>query len=202
MLKSAAFKSLILASALLLAAGQSVAAPLSYKIDPNHTNVIATWDHFGFSRPSAHFGQADGTLVYDADNLGQSSVKVTLPLTGLNAFVADFDAHLRSGDFFDAEKYPDATFASTKVEAAGDKKLRVFGDLTMRGVTKPVVLDVTLNKADVGRDGQPRIGFDATTTLKRSDFGLGLYAPKVSDAVDIRITTEAGVPKPADEAKK
>lgn len=202
MLKSAAFKSLILASALLLAAGQSVAAPLSYAIDANHTNVIATWDHFGFSKPSAHFGQADGTIVYDADNVGQSSVKVTLPLSGMTGFVAKFDEHLRSGDFFDVEKYPEATFASTRVEAAGDNKLRVFGDLTIRGVTKPVVLDVTLNKAGVGRDGQPRIGFDATTTVKRSDFGLQMAAPAVSDAVEIRITTEAAVPKAAGEAKK
>src|SRR5688572_31901595 len=100
------FKPLILAAALLFA-GNAFAAPVSYKIDPNHTNVLASWDHFGFSRPSANFGQADGTIVYDADNIGQSSVKVTLPLTGLNAFVADFDAHLRSKDFFEADKYPD-----------------------------------------------------------------------------------------------
>lgn len=195
------FKPLTLAAALLLA-GNVLAAPVSYKIDPNHTNVIASWDHFGFSRPSANFGQADGTIVYDADNVGQSSVKVTLPLSGLNSFVADFDAHLRSKDFFEADKYPDATFASTKVEAAGPNKLRVTGDLTMHGVTKPVVLDVTLNKSAPGRDGQPRIGFDATARLKRSDFGLGLFAPKVSDEVDIRITTEAGVPKPEGDATK
>lgn len=195
------FKPLTLAAALLLA-GNVLAAPVSYKIDPNHTNVIASWDHFGFSRPSANFGQADGTIVYDADNVGQSSVKVTLPLSGLNSFVADFDAHLRSKDFFEADKYPDATFTSTKVEAAGPNKLRVTGDLTMHGVTKPVVLDVTLNKSAPGRDGQPRIGFDATARLKRSDFGLGLFAPKVSDEVDIRITTEAGVPKPEGDATK
>lgn len=196
------FKPLTLAAAALLLAGNVLAAPVSYKIDPNHTNVIASWDHFGFSRPSANFGQADGTIVYDADNVGQSSVKVTLPLSGLNSFVADFDAHLRSKDFFEADKYPDATFTSTKVEAAGPNKLRVTGDLTMHGVTKPVVLDVTLNKSAPGRDGQPRIGFDATARLKRSDFGLGLFAPKVSDEVDIRITTEAGVPKPEGDATK
>ena len=174
------FKPLTLAAALLLA-GNVLAAPVSYKIDPNHTNVIASWDHFGFSRPSANFGQVG---------------------SGLNSFVADFDAHLRSKDFFEADKYPDATFASTKVEAAGPNKLRVTGDLTMHGVTKPVVLDVTLNKSAPGRDGQPRIGFDATARLKRSDFGLGLFAPKVSDEVDIRITTEAGVPKPEGDATK
>ncbi|WP_245156437.1 YceI family protein [Agrilutibacter solisilvae] len=189
------FNKLILTAALALAAGQAFAAPVSYKIDPNHTNVIATWDHFGFSKPSAHFGKADGTIVYDADNVGQSSVKVTLPLTGMTGFVADFDEHLRSKDFFKTDEFPDATFASTKVEAAGDNKLRVTGDLTLRGVTKPVVLDVTLNKAAAGRDGQPRIGFDAAATIKRSDFGLGLFAPKVSDEVALRITTEAGVPK-------
>ena len=199
------FKPLILATALLLAAGQAAADPLSYKIDPNHTNVIATWDHFGFSKPSAHFGQAEGVIVYDAENVGQSSVKVTLPMTGMTGFVVDFDEHLRSGDFFETDKYPDATFASTKVEAAGPNKLRVTGELTIHGVTKPAVLDVTLNKSAPGRDGQPRVGFDATTTIKRSDWGLGRYAPKVSDEVSIRITTEAGVPKAeadADKAKK
>lgn len=187
-------KPLILSAALLLA-GNAFAAPVSYKIDPNHTNVIATWDHFGYSRPSANFGQADGVIVYDADNVAKSSVKVTLPMSGLSAFVADFDAHLRSADFFEVEKYPDAKFTSTKVEAAGENKLRVTGNLTMHGVTKPVVLDVTLNKAGTGRDGQPRVGFDATTTIKRSEWGLGRFAPNVSDEVAIRITTEAGVPK-------
>lgn len=193
-------KPLFLSAALLLA-GNAFAAPVSYKIDPNHTNVIATWDHFGYSRPSAHFGQADGVLVYDADNVAKSSVQVTLPMSGLSSFVADFDAHLRSADFFEVEKYPDAKFTSTKVEAAGENKLRVTGDLTMHGVTKPVVLDVTLNKAGTGRDGQPRVGFDATTTIKRSEWGLGRFAPNVSDEVAIRITTEAGVSK-AEGAKK
>ena len=198
---SKSLRPLLLAAALVLATAPAFAAPLTYTIDPRHTNVIATWDHFGFSRPSASFAQAEGTIVYDADHVGQSSVKVTLPLTGMTSFVADLDKHLRSGDFFDAEKYPDATFASTKVEAAGDNRLRVIGDLTMHGITKPVVLEVTLNKAAAGRDGQPHIGFDATTTIKRSEWGLGMVAPKVSDEVAIRITTEAGVPK-ADAAQK
>ena len=196
------FRSLILAAALSLVAVPAAATPLSYKIDPNHTNVIATWDHFGFSRPSAHFSQADGTIVYDADNVGQSSVKVTLPLSGLTGFVADFDAHLRSADFFDAERHPDATFASTRVEAAGENKLRVIGDLTIRGITKPVVLDVTLNKVGTGRNGQPKIGFDATARVKRSDYGLDKFVPNVSDVVDIRITTEAVVPQAEADQKK
>jgi polyisoprenoid-binding protein YceI len=194
-------KPLILSAALLLA-GNAFAAPVSYKIDPNHTNVVAGWNHFGFSHPVANFNKVDGVIVYDAQNVGQSSVKVTLPLSGLDTGVADLDEHLRSADFFDAEKYPTITFNSTKTEAAGDNKLRVTGDLTVHGVTKPVVLDVTLNKAGVHPLGKrPAVGFDATTTLKRSDFGVKLYVPNVSDEITIRITTEAMVPKPEGDKK-
>ncbi|MFC5571507.1 YceI family protein [Lysobacter yangpyeongensis] len=193
-------KPLTLAAALLLA-GNAFAAPVSYKIDPNHTNVVAGWTHFGFSHPAANFGQVDGTIVYDADHVGQSSVNVTIPLTGLDTGVPDLDEHLRSSDFFDAEKYPTITFASTKTEAAGDNKLRVFGDLTVHGVTRPVVLDVTLNKSGVHPLGKREaIGFDANTTIRRSEFGVGKFVPNVSDDITIRITTEAMVPK-ADAAK-
>lgn len=182
------------------AAGISVAAaaPVTYKMDPNHTDVIASWSHFGFSNPIAHFGQVDGAIVYDADNVGQSSVDVTIPLAGLEAHVEAFNEHLRSPDFFDAAQFPAITFKSTKVEAAGDNKLRVFGDLTVHGVTRPVVLDTTINK--IGEQPMAKraaAGFDATTTIKRSDFGVGKYAPNVSDEVVIRITTEALVPKAA-----
>ncbi|RYZ74944.1 MAG: polyisoprenoid-binding protein [Lysobacteraceae bacterium] len=185
----------LLVAALFAVAGSAFAAPVTYKLDPSHTDVIAQWSHFGFSNPSAHFGNADGTLVYDADNVAGSSVNVTLPLSGLNGFTAKFDEHLRSGDFFDAAKFPSASFKSTKVEDLGGGKLKVTGDLTIKDVTKPVVLDVTLNKAGENMQKQPAIGFDASTTIKRTDFGLGLYAPAVSDEVKIRITTEAGVPK-------
>ncbi len=92
----------------------------------------------------------------------------------------DFNEHLRSADFFDAEKYPTITFASTRVEAAGDNKLRVLGDLTVHGVTKPVVLDVTINKLAEHPMAKPKraaAGFAATATLKRSDFGLDSTRP-------------------------
>ena len=186
----------LLVAALFAFAGSAFAAPATYKIDPNHTNVIASWNHFGFSNPSINFGNADGTIVYDADKVSASSVQVTLPLTGLSALATDFYDHLTSADWFDAAKYPSATFKSTKVEAAGEGKLKVTGDLTVKGVTKPVVLEVKLNKAGV----QPlakreAIGFDATATIKRSEFGLGNYVPNVSDEVTLRITTEAIVPK-------
>ncbi|AAW77520.1 polyisoprenoid-binding protein [Xanthomonas oryzae pv. oryzae] len=175
----------------------------TYTLDPSHTDVLAQWSHFGFSNPSAHFGNVDGTLVYDAADVTKSTVQVTLPLSGLNSFTAKFDELLKSGDFFDAAKFPTATFKSTKVEAAGTNKLTVTGDLTIKGQTKPVVLDVTLNGA--GEHPMKKVlaaGFDASTTIKRSDFGLGQYAPNVSDEVKIRITTEALQAKAGDAAAK
>ena len=188
-------KRLLLTAALLTAfAAPLAAAPVTYKIDPNHTDVTAQWSHFGFSNPIAHFGDVDGAITYDPDNVGQSSVEVVLPLSGLEAHVPAFNEHLRSDDFFDAANHPHVTFKSTRVEAAGEGKLRVIGDLTIRGITKEVVLDTTINK--VGEQPMAKraaAGFDATTTVKRTDFGLGLYAPNVSDEVQIRITTEAVV---------
>ncbi len=184
--------------ALGTASSAAIAAPVSYRIDPNHTDVTASWNHFGFSHPIAHFGQVDGAIVYDAANVGLSSVEVTLPMAGLDSHVAALDEHLRSAEIFDAAKYPVITFKSSKVEAAGAGKLRVFGDLTVHGVTRPAVLDTTINKIAIHPiSKRPAAGFEATTTLKRSDFGVGLYAPNVSDEVTIRITTEAMVPKAA-----
>lgn len=191
-------KRILLAAALGLAfAGTASAAALTYKIDPNHTDVVASWSHFGFSNPVAHFGKVDGSITYDPAKPAASKVEVTIPLDGLDSHVPDFDEHLKSADFFDAAKYPTITFKSTKVEAAGAKKLKVTGDLTVHGVTKPAVLDVTINK--VGEQPMAKraaAGFDATTTLKRSDFGIARYVPNVSDEIKIRITTEAIVPKP------
>ncbi|MFT4178729.1 MAG: YceI family protein [Thermomonas sp.] len=168
------------------------AASGTYTLDASHTDVLATWSHFGLSNPSAHFGNVEGTLVYDAADVSKSSVQVTLPLSGMNAFSAKFDEHLRSADFFDAAKFPVASFKSTSVASAGVNKLTVTGDLTIKDITKPVTLDVTLN----GGGAHPMkkvqaIGFDATAVIKRSDFGVGAYAPNVSDEVELRITTEA-----------
>ena len=167
------------------------AASGTYTLDPAHTNVLASWSHFGLSKPTANFGAVEGTLVYDAADVSKSSVEVTLPLSGLNSFSDKFDEHLRSGDFFDAGKFPLASFNSTSVQSAGVNKLTVTGDLTVKDITKPVTLDVTLN----GGGEHPMmkkqaIGFNATGTLKRSDFGVGAYAPNVSDEVQLQITTE------------
>ncbi|WP_240703472.1 YceI family protein [Thermomonas aquatica] len=196
------FKRLILTAALVAASANAFAAGVTYKLDPGHTNVIASWNHMGYSNPSASFSGVDGSLVYDAADVGKSSVQVTLPLSGLNGFSEKFNAHLNSADFFDSAKFPTASFKSTKVEAAGEGKLKVTGELTIKDITKPVVLDVALNKRGEGNNGGAKIGFDATATIKRTDYGMGMAVPMVSDEIALRITTEANAPKAdAPEAK-
>ena len=178
---------------LALAASASVAAaPASYQIDPNHTVVLASWSHFGYSHPSANFGGASGTLVYDAENVAKSSVEVTLPLSGLDSFVPALDEHLRGAEFFDAAKFPTIAFKSTMVHDLGNGKLQVMGELTLHGVTRPVTLDASLNKAGFNPMFKADVvGFDASTTINRSDFGIKQGIPMVGDEVTIRITTEA-----------
>lgn len=191
-----------LALAGLLGAAVSVqAAPVTYKLDPGHTMVLFSWSHFGYSNPMADLGLGEGTVVFDEQHPAQSSVDVTLPLANLDTHVTALDKHLKEADFFDADKYPTVTFKSSKVQPLGGHKFKVTGDLTVHGVTRPVVLAATLNK--VGPHPMTKaqsIGFDATTSIKRSDFGIGAYVPNVSDEIKVRITTEGAVPK-ADAAQ-
>lgn len=195
-----ALKYLALASVLGVAVSAQ-AAPVTYKLDPGHTMVLFSWNHFGYSNPTADFGLGDGTVVFDEQNPAKSSVDVTLPLASLDTHVPALDKHLKEADFFDADKYPTVTFKSTKVQPLGGHKFNVTGDLTVHGVTKTVVLAATLNKVGPHPMSKAQaIGFDATASIKRSDFGVGAYVPKVSDEISIRITTEGSVPK-ADAAK-
>jgi polyisoprenoid-binding protein YceI len=188
----------VMLAGLLGAAMSAQAAPVTYKLDPNHTMVLFSWSHFGFSNPTANLGISEGTLVFDQQNPSKSSVDVTMPLSNLDTHVPALDKHLKEADFFDADKFPTVTFKSTGVQSVGGNQYKITGDLTVHGVTKPVVLDATLN--NVGKHpmtGQQAIGFNATGTLKRSDFGLGAYVPKVSDEIKLDITTEGAVPKAA-----
>ncbi|MDO1529311.1 YceI family protein [Fulvimonas sp. R45] len=186
----------VLLAGLLGAAVSAQAAPTTYKLDPGHTMVLFSWSHFGYSHPTADIGIADGTLVYDAEHPAQSSVEVSMPLSLLDTHVPALDKHLKEADFFNADKYPVITFKSTRVQPLGGDNFKVTGDLTVHGVTRPVTLDAHLNK--VGPHPMTKaqsIGFDATGTLKRSDFGVGAYVPMVGDEIQLRITTEAAVPK-------
>jgi polyisoprenoid-binding protein YceI len=186
-----------LAFAGLLGTAVSVqAAPVTYQLDPSHTMVLFSWNHFGYSNPTADLGLGEGTVVFDEQHPANSSVEVTLPLARLDTHVAALDEHLKKPDFLDADKYPVVTFKSTAVQPLGGNKFKVTGNLTVHGVTRPVVLDATLNKIGPHPMSKaPSIGFDATASIKRSDFGVGAYVPNVSDELSIRITTEGSVPK-------
>jgi polyisoprenoid-binding protein YceI len=165
----------------------------TYTLEPDYTQGVFRWDHLGFSSPAAQFAQGEGTLEFDQADPNRSSVNVTIPLGSLNTGVPALDDHFRSKDFFETAKFPTATFKSTKVEkGAATDKLKVTGDLSLHGVTKPVTLDVTVIKVGTNpRNNLPTVGFDAMTSLKRSDFGLGKYVPQVGDEIRMHITSQA-----------
>ena len=189
------FKSLALGFAVTSIATISVAKPVDYMIDPTHTATVFTWNHFGFSTPSANFSDIQGTISVDNAKPANSAVNVTIPLSSLNTNVKALDEHLKNADFFDAEKYPNITFKSTKVQAVGNNKYKITGNLTVKNVTKPVVLDAVLNKQGVHPMTKAEsIGFNATTSFDRSAFGVGAYVPNVGDKITVNITTEATVP--------
>lgn len=171
------------------------AAPLyatTYTIEPDYTQGVFRWNHLGFSNPAAQVSQGQGTLEFDPANPLRASVNVTIPLSSLNTGVPALDEHLRSEDFFEVAKFPTATFRSTKVEpGAGRDRLKVTGELNLHGVTKPVTLDVIVLKVGSNpRTDLPTVGFEATATLKRSDFGLGAFVPQVSDEIKLQLTSQ------------
>jgi polyisoprenoid-binding protein YceI len=183
---------ILLASLLTAAALPVVAAPQKYDIDTSHTQVIFSWNHFGFSNPSASLEKISGDFMLDTADITKSSISVTLPLDGVHTGVPKLDEHLKSADFFDAAKYPDITFKSTKVEKSGANGLKIVGNLTIHGVTKPVTLNAKINK--IGENPMMKkasAGFDATTTIKRSEFGVDKYVPNVSDEIPVRITFDS-----------
>jgi polyisoprenoid-binding protein YceI len=169
----------------------------SYILEPQHTEGVIRWSHLGFSNPTAQFTLVEGSLDFDPADPTRSSVVATIKLANLSSGVPDLDDNFHSVDFFDVARYPTATFKSTSVErGSSPDQLKVTGNLSLHGVTRPITLDVTINKVGVNiRSNLPSVGFEATTTIKRSDFGLGLYVPQVSDDVSIHITSQA------DEAK-
>jgi polyisoprenoid-binding protein YceI len=183
-----------LAAALIL-----VAAPLyamTYTFEPGHTQGVIRWNHLGFANPTAHFNLVEGMLDFDEAAVAKASVAVTIPLTAMSTGVPDLDDDFRSADFFDVAKFPSATFKSTKVEKGDSGRLKVTGDLNLHGATKPVILDVTVNKVGTNpRNKLPTVGFEATAVLNRSDFGLGRYVPQVSDEIRLHITAEAAEAK-------
>ncbi len=170
----------------------SQAQEMTYQLDPSHTSVIVTWNHFGFSHPTAEIPATQGTLVFDPQHPEKAQLNVTIPVNQIDTHVPALTTEFRGSEYFDVAKYPTATFRSSKVVAKGHNKYDVYGDLTLKGITKPVTLHATLNK--IGEQPmlkKPAVGFDATATLKRSEFKLDQYVPQVADEVTLTISTEA-----------
>ncbi|MGB5885652.1 YceI family protein [Acinetobacter venetianus] len=190
------FKTLSLGLAFALASSVTLAAPVDYKIDPTHTATVFSWNHFGFSTPSANFTDIQGVIKVDNAKPANSSVEVTIPLSSVNTNVAALDKEFQEEAWFNAAKYPNITFKSTKVETKDKKHFKITGDLTVKGITKPVVLDAVLNKQGEHPMAKvPAIGFNATTSFDRSAFGIGNYVPNVGDKITVNITTEATAAK-------
>lgn len=181
---------------LLLAASLPAAAAQKYDIDQNHTKLTFSWNHLGFSNPGASLEKFSGDFELDTADLTRSSISVTFPLEGLHTGVAKLDDDLKAPGFFDAAKYPDITFKSTKVEKVGVDGLKITGDLTVHGVTRPVVLNGKVNKIGDSPMGKgPSAGFEADATLKRSEFDVGKMVPAVGDEIKVHITLDSHLAK-------
>jgi polyisoprenoid-binding protein YceI len=176
-------------------ASAAVAAPEKYVLDPSHSQIVFSYNHLGYSTNYGMFSGFEGEIQFDQADPAASSVTVSFPVkTMLTGWQERFD-HFMSADFFAATDDEVVSFTSTAIEVTGEKTAKITGDLTLNGVTKSVVLDATLNKSEPYPlppfEGKPAVGFSATTTVLRSDFGLGAYVPFISDEVQIQISFEA-----------
>ncbi len=162
-----------------------------YKADPAHSYVTFQYLHQGYARPTLRWNEFDAEINVDPSKPTSSSLSVVIDATTIDSGVEAFDEHLLSEQFFDADNHPEITFESVNLTQDITGQGKLTGNLMMKGVSKPVTLDVTLNK--VGEHFQskkPIIGISATTQIKRSEWGLGKYTPLVGDEVDISIEAE------------
>ena len=180
------------AAAFTLLAAPAFAAPEAYVLDAGHSQIVFDYNHLGFSTGTGMFSGFEGAIQFDQEDPANSSVEVSFPVRSMyTGWEARFE-HFMSADFFGAAEDEMVTFKSTSIEVTGDKTAKITGDLTLNEVTKSVVLDATLNQAaDHPMEGKPWAGFDATITLLRSDYNVGLFAPFVSDEVNVKISIEA-----------
>lgn len=169
----------------------ALAEPATYAIDPTHTFARFSYSHFGLSTQLSRFDKTSGTVVLDPV-AKTASVDIVIDTTSVDTGYATFNEHIQAADFLDTAQFPTATFKSTKVDFEGDRPAAIHGDLTIKGVTRPVTLTVTsftsMPHPMLKKDA---IGADATTVIKRSEFNAGKYAPNVGDEVTITVALEA-----------
>lgn len=191
------------AVALSLAAGGVVAQaaltkapaevqPGTYKLDSDHGKITWSVDHLGFSTYYGQFVAVEAELKLDPANPSASALTATIPLTKVDSNSDGLNAHLQTPDFFDTANHPVATFVSRSitVDPTDPTEATVVGDLTLRGVTRPVTMEVEFNQAGPSMGGVYKAGFDGEATIKRSDFGVSYAVPFVSDEVELHIEGE------------
>ncbi len=180
------------AAAFAVMASGAFAAPDKYMLDASHSQILFSYNHLGYSTTWGMFSGFEGEIMFDQEDPAASSVSVSMPLSSMfTGWEARF-THFMSEDFFAATEDEMVSFTSTGIEVTGDATAQITGDLTINGMTKPVVLDAKLNAAsEHPMKNKPWAGFDAATTILRSEFGLGKFAPFVSDEVEIMISVEA-----------
>ena len=167
-----------------------LAAPEAYVLDPSHSQILFSYNHLGFSTSYGLFSGFDGKISYDAAAPADSSVEVAFPVKSmLTGWQARFD-HFMSPDFFDAADDEMVSFKSTAIEVTGEKTAKITGELTLNGVTKPVTIQAELSgNGTNGMSRKETVGFHGTTTIKRSDWGMGWGIPfGIGDEIDLNIT--------------
>ena len=171
------------------------ADPQPYAIDPAHSELVASWSHVGFSTTRGIIFDIQGEMMFDEEDPANSSVSIQIPTSAI-IVTPEFTEHLlESGDFFQDAADSMITFTSTSIEVTGDNTANITGDLTLNGVTNEVTLATTMIKNAPGPQGKPIAGFEATTTLDRTNFELGAFTPFIPAEVDVVISLEAS---PAD----
>ena len=160
----------------------------TYDVDPNHTQVMFSVSHMGFSTYTGTFSGASGELTLDPKTASASALKVSVPVASVMTTSGKLNDELKSAQWLDAGQYPAMTFTSTKVTPAGKGKAKVTGDLTIHGVTKPTTLDVSFVGAGANPlDKKYTVGFEAHCEIKRSDFGVKTYVPLIGDTLQLQI---------------
>ena len=167
------------------------AEPLPYNIDANHSRIWFDVSHQGYSVMRGLFRDFRGSFNFDAENPSASTLDVTIDASSINMFHDGLNDHLKNNDFFGVETHPELHFVSTGVEVTGDDQLVVRGDLTILGRTNPVSLDVTQNLLGTTRGGADKVGFSATTSVDRTDYGMTFGAPNIGTDIAISIELEA-----------
>ncbi|MBV6413971.1 MAG: YceI family protein [Xanthomonadales bacterium] len=178
--------------AALVLAGTAGAEPMTYAIDQVHSQVHASVLHMGMSNSTARFEIKDGSITADSADWNAAKVAATLDIAGISLGDDTWQEHVSASKWFDVASFPEARFVSTRVERTGDQMLAIHGDLTLKGTTKPVVLQARINHAGPHpMSKQPALGISASGSLKRSEFGISEYLGSISDEVQLRIEIEA-----------